>query len=892
MSGSRASRSSARSGAVGARDGRLVPSPRTRAAVPASPRSRPRATPSSTQSPLKATVTARQVATDCPRSPPAASASSDRQTRRDSSERVAALEREVQLLRQQLQQQAEVHQADLSLLRTEQSLRRAALEEGLRADAAEAERALCSHFAEERMRAAVEVESSASKASAAAHREMRCLRMQLSRFAGVALVVGPPCAGKTTVGRALSSRVGVTFASLPSLLKDASLRGGAEGDLLRAAVLHNSPLPPAMALRLLLRALPAAADGLLLLEVPSDGGLLPSLLLHTPPPCLLLLVDATHRLLVRRQLRRGVPSAARAAEAVRAYRRADEAVARAFGERFAGRLCVVDGRTRHDELPAVLCGALHAASLAAVWAGVREVGAPPLLVTGAEGAAEGAAATMAARWGLEAVSSSRVLKEAAGSRGSGEEGGGGEGVAGEEEGGAAAEERGEGKAEAGGAPTLAEQAACIERALDATASRGVRCVLHAAADSLPPTLLALRQWAARRGGGEEPRGAACVAFVAQDGGPPLLGGADAAETELLISLSHAGMSGASSYRWLPTPRFFAPAASKDSPMFKGFAAYAVEPTAAQRCQEALAAAGVACTPFRATPSELETLSTVAHTLLCAALGVAEGAAPPAGETAAAASPREPRTPSCVSSRGPPSAEPPTPPPAAREARGVVIFSSASPQPARGATVCAQAAKLLGAAHLALPKLLRAQLAISASAGRPAGRPDEPSAGGSLAAAIRAGKLVSGAPALQVLQTAVHAAPQLLILIEHTPLDGPLDVLVGCVRPHLVILQRDDAAGIEGGTIGSGDEGAGIPHSRRQYELRALRALGDAAPPIRACVGGAEEAVAIICEHLSRAKHEEDSADELLSADGDEDATLCDEERMWDRPDFSHSSTVR
>mmetsp|Transcript_39685 Transcript_39685/g.69788 ORF Transcript_39685/g.69788 Transcript_39685/m.69788 type:complete len:95 (+) Transcript_39685:162-446(+) len=65
------------------------------------------------------------------------------------------------------------------------------------------------------------------------------------------------------------------------------------------------------------------------------------------------------------------------------------------------------------------------------------------------------------------------------------------------------------------------------------------------------------------------------------------------------------------------------------------------------------------------------------------------------------------------------------------------------------------------------------------------------------------------------------------------------------------------------------------------------------PPANSiALGGAEEAVAIICEHLSRAKHEEDSADELLSADGDEDATLCDEERMWDRPDFSHSSTVR
>ena len=59
------------------------------------------------------------------------------------------------------------------------------------------------------------------------------------------------------------------------ILQDASLEAGPEGDLLRAAMLRGSALPPGVLLRLLFRALPSAEKGLLLLECPSHSSLLP-----------------------------------------------------------------------------------------------------------------------------------------------------------------------------------------------------------------------------------------------------------------------------------------------------------------------------------------------------------------------------------------------------------------------------------------------------------------------------------------------------------------------------------------------------------------------------------------------------------------------------------------
>ena len=128
-------------------------SPRQARPSPLSPRSRPlKNTSPRSGAPLKASASALQPNDSARTQQSSSSTSSDRQRseRKDkAADRLATLEAEVAVLREQLQQQADAHQADLSLLRSEQALRRAALEDGLRAEAAEAERALCSHFAEE-----------------------------------------------------------------------------------------------------------------------------------------------------------------------------------------------------------------------------------------------------------------------------------------------------------------------------------------------------------------------------------------------------------------------------------------------------------------------------------------------------------------------------------------------------------------------------------------------------------------------------------------------------------------------------------------------------------------------------------------------------------------------
>lgn len=171
-----------------------------------------------------------------------------------------------------------------------------------------------------RVRAAMEVQTASASATAATHREILGLRLQLSQYSGVIVVCGPPCAGKTRLGEALSAQLGVAHANIPSLLhvrgpdmprkiptviesvislspplppplaphhtcipQDASLEAGPEGDLLRAAMLRGCTLPRAMLLRLLFRALKsraipgaeAAEGGLLVLECPSHMALLP-----------------------------------------------------------------------------------------------------------------------------------------------------------------------------------------------------------------------------------------------------------------------------------------------------------------------------------------------------------------------------------------------------------------------------------------------------------------------------------------------------------------------------------------------------------------------------------------------------------------------------------------
>lgn len=220
----------------------------------------------------------------------------------------AALEAEVAALRSQLSDQAESHQADMSALHAEQAMRRAALEESVRAEAAEAERVLCLQFADEacayKVQTSRALEEAQACARAASRREMRALRRQLEGRAGLILLCGPPCGGKSLLAEALSAQLEIPHASLPTLLEEGAAAAGADGEKLRTALQEGAPLPPGVLLRLVLRAASLAQAGLMLLECPAHSALLPSLLLRLPPPLLLLLVDAPDAVCLRRMKHR------------------------------------------------------------------------------------------------------------------------------------------------------------------------------------------------------------------------------------------------------------------------------------------------------------------------------------------------------------------------------------------------------------------------------------------------------------------------------------------------------------------------------------------------------------------------------------------------------------
>ena len=100
---------------------------------------------------------------------------------------------------------------------------------------------------------------------------------------------------------------------------------------------------------------------------------------------------------------------------------------------------------------------------------------------------------------------------------------------------------------------------------------------------------------------------------------------------------------------------------------------------------------------------------------------------------------------------------------------------------------------LSAAHISLPKLMRAQMAE--------GAPDPTNLLGSL----RAGKLVPSAVALQALRTALHAASEVLVLVEHAELHCTLEAIALALRPQLVLLLQPSrkSGGGGGGGLGCG-----------------------------------------------------------------------------------------
>ena len=87
-------------------------------------------------------------------------------------------------------------------------------------------------------------------------------------------------------------------------------------------------------------------------------------------------------------------------------------------------------------------------------------------------------------------------------------------------------------------------------------------------------------------------------------------------------------------------------------------------------------------------------------------------------------------------------------------RGVVLVSGGGTSTGG---FCSALAEALGAAHISLPEIMRSQMR------------DTPQDATPLARSLRAGKMVPAAVALEALRTAVHAAPEVLVLVEHAEL---------------------------------------------------------------------------------------------------------------------------
>ena len=169
--------------------------------------------------------------------------------------RTSALEAEVAALRAQLSDQAEGHQSDMGALRAEQALRRAALEEALRAEAAESERRLCLQFAEEatafKVQADISLQHSEASSRAACRREMSVLRAPLELMGGVILVCGPPSSGKTTRAESLATQLGLVYVSLAHLQESGAAGGGATEP---GETVTPPPLSPSATIDLMIRA--------------------------------------------------------------------------------------------------------------------------------------------------------------------------------------------------------------------------------------------------------------------------------------------------------------------------------------------------------------------------------------------------------------------------------------------------------------------------------------------------------------------------------------------------------------------------------------------------------------------------------------------------------------
>ena len=788
---------------------------------------------------------------------PGSPASSGRS--QSNSARARDLEAEVAALRQQLSEQAEGHQSDMSALRAEQALRRAALEDALRAESAESERRLCLQFAEEatafKVQADISLQQAEAQSRAAMRREMGVLRRQLEGLKGIILLVGPPCAGKTTHAEVMAAQLGLTHVSLPSLL--AELHESGDDDQISGSTSSSSPAPiippvgPKEALRHLLHAAASADNSLLLLECPSDyelphpsgagtysnisSSVLPSLLMHIVP-LLVLLIDAkdtacTRRIQRRRKSNNQPPlPASQLASTLHAFRSTDERLSRSFGAKNPGQLCVLDDRVPLQETPAVLAEAIAQAVRGMRWQGCTNPREPPLLILGPEpsstavlndasgdgevgGAAVGLALGMADEWGLTHLATGKSNDTAA--------------------------------ASAAATAAVGDAAATLLTGMRLSADKGKRCVLSATPSTLPAALRALSRFRTER------------PHVAPRN-PNALPGTPLALDAEPSCVAFVTVGGKASYE-------------------------------AEQLRTTLRASGVANAESIGAVDRADALAQAAGVIVRSSL-IRPGAV---------ATPRSSLTSSDASSSSS-ALHPPHPKPS-----GLIVVSGADVSP--DGSLCAKLASRLGAAHIALPSLLRGQLAaVQKTAGaKESGKWEEavragilPQGGGeeasSLTESVRAGKLISASSTLRAVQTALHAAPEGLLLVQHSWADTPLESLVAKIRPSLVLLVRPseldkkksggstlaepkNRGGSLSDTLTPRPDGWANPlhdvEARQAYELRSIEALGESAPQVRLCGRDVDEASKLIFEFLSRPCADDDVAtdeeDELYGASADD-----------------------
>ena len=882
-----------------------------------------------------------------------------------SSARAASLEAEVAALRTQLAEQSEGHQSDMSALRAEQALRRAALEDALRAESAESERRLCLQFAEEATSFKVSADISLQQARAASRsamrREMAVLRRQLEGLRGVLLLIGPPCSGKSVHAEVLSAQLGVQHASLGTLLQDSSaargygaaVRGGlADAPVLTDALVQRaaSELPPGGVLEMLLRAAASADDRLLLLECPAHGSLLPQLLMRIEP-VLILLVDATDRACLRRMQRRcrlagqPTPPAAQMTSLVGTYRAVDERLARAYGKRHYGRLCVLDDRVALEEAPAIVaealvhtlhkprahCGAsaeLSPVLVAGAGSSVGSIGGMGIEgsggaghVTGHVSEAAAMAGAMAAAWGLAHLSTS--THDEASAMGS-------------------------------------EASALLLEAMLECAKRGQRCVISASPPTLPAALRALRRYSSERLAPALPAPSlpAPMAPTAAAIAPAVFRSGSSLSAAVATGQARATTPALSSppsplLAAIPPPPVSveAPAAaaepmclafivSTDVPVTAGGRPSAVRLREVEGLRSTLRAAGLSHEALGATVAAVgapaakaegfgamvgassptsfswqAALAAVAERLVTASLGLPRGAGPDAAATPSptsivpSPSPNVPSSvgafnaaahvtssPGHVSSHVTLSYRPLDSWPGVdgSHLRGLIVVSGAEP-PAAGSSkaavepsFCMRLAEKLGSAHVALPSLLREQLAAlhktsascQLSRQLPGSTHPVDERGATISEGLRTGKLLSADSTLRAVQTAIHAAPEGLVLVEHSKTDSPLEHLVARIRPSLVLLVRPMAAAPPSPRNNGWANSLTDVDARQAYELRALEALGDDAPQeVRLCAAVVEEAAQLIFAHLSR--------DEMYEADEESDDEHLEYYGGYDLPLFKN-----